>query len=177
MFNITVQIPQNLTPDPNRLREELKRFARNMGKWIIRETTTKYLTDPGRPFRRVRVRVQRTERYFERDPETGQVIERTRTYTVGSYRNVPIYPREKIGVITGRLRASIGANWQGDILGGGVYQEQETNRGIIIHIGTNVKYAPRLQRIKYDFLEKGVESAFNVYGEREIMGFFERLAV
>jgi hypothetical protein len=177
MFNITVQIPQNLTPDPNRLREELKRFARNMGKWIIRETTTKYLTDPGRPFRRVRVRVQRTERYFERDPETGQVIERTRTYTVGSYRNVPIYPREKIGVITGRLRASIGANWQGDSLGGGIYREEENERGVLIHIGTNVKYAPRLQRIKYDFLEKGVESAFNIYGEREIMGFFERLAV
>ncbi|HOP33377.1 MAG TPA: hypothetical protein PKU94_08375, partial [Candidatus Hydrothermia bacterium] len=126
MFNITVQIPPNLTPDQQRLREELKRFAKNMGKWILRETTTKYLTDPGRPFRRVGVRVQRTERYFERDIETGQVVERTRTYTVGSYRNIPIYPREKIGVITGRLRASIGANWQGDTLGGGVYQEQET---------------------------------------------------
>jgi len=175
MFRLSISLPQ-IGIQPERIRrEEIKRLCKNMGKWIIREIETKWVTDPGRPYRRVRVRRTRTRTIYERDLATGQVVERQEHYVVGGYRKVPIYPRSKIGVVTGRLRASIGANWQGDELGGGVYNERDTGRGYMVEIGTNVKYANVLRRRKYDFLERGLNSAFEIYGDREIESFLNRL--
>jgi len=113
----------------------LNRFERTiqefMTKWAfgtISITKEEYLTDPGRPFRLIR----------RRD---------------GSVASVPIYPREKIGVITGRLRSSYGAQGSPD----GIYSQSRGIHGFTMTIGTNVEYAESLVVRKYDFRWRGAE--------------------
>jgi hypothetical protein len=174
MITVEFNIPDWLMPDRGRILEALRGYLKALAKWTIRYTITDYLTDPGRPWQRRVVRRLRTERTYERTPD-GQVVERVRTYEVGSVRWVPVYPREKIGVVTGRLRASIGANWQGDEMGGGHYAEILGTDSVEVQIGTNVKYAEALIRRKYDYMALGLQAAMERHGEAEAQRMLTQL--
>jgi hypothetical protein len=174
MLRVEFSLPQGFLPDRQRVIEALREFLKRLSMWTIRYTITDYLTDPGRPWVRQRVRRTRTIRFYDRTPD-GQVIEHTQTVERDSYIWRPVYPREKIGVVTGRLRASIGANWPGDEMGGGHYAEILRNDGVELQIGTNVKYAEALIRRKYDYMALGLQKALELHLEQEAQRMLDQL--
>jgi len=106
----------------NRFEKIIWTFLQKWAMGTVKVTKEEYLTDPGRPYR-----ISRTGRRY------------------------PIYPRPRIGVVTGRLRSSYGSKVSQD----GIYQQNRSVMGFSIKVGTNVNYASELIERKYDFREKG----------------------
>lgn len=150
------EIIRMLSREQAQIKEKFKKFLNKWAFGTIRVVKEKYLTDPGRP-------------------RFGWRVVGSRKYPI-----IPpgFYPRPRIGVITGRLRASFGTPEE-SIRGGfpqsdGIRVEGERPGIFFMEIGTNVEYAPYVARRKYNFAQLGADEFYRSAEMEKILNELRR---
>lgn len=141
MFEARVEGADEVVRMLRRVEDRLNRNRRKLlllfAEEVVGITKERYLTDEGRILGE-----WRTSR------RTG------RRYRVVISRGDP----DKIGVITGRLRASFGTPKEAYRSGDAHFKIMGDDK---VEIGTNVEYAKWVVRKKYDFAERGLRDGYN----------------
>ena len=124
---MSVRIHDTFTPHVqeilDRRNKVFRNFLNDVGREVVRVTREKWLSDPGRRFRVTR-----------------------------SGRKYPVYPRPRIGRVTGRLYNSFG-NPSSE----GIWRLSGTE----LLIGTRVPYARFVVKRKYNFAKRGLGDVFH----------------